>query len=89
MPIGAMMARYLKVFKFANPAWFYIHVACQCSAYIIGVAGWATGIKLGNDNPITLSTIHRNVGIALFALGTLQVIGKFFHSIVVSHGKFD
>ncbi|KAK4846637.1 hypothetical protein QYF36_020135 [Acer negundo] len=73
MPIGAMMARYLKVFKFANPAWFYIHVACQCSAYIIGVAGWATGIKLGNDNPITLSNIHRNVGIALFALGTLQV----------------
>ncbi|KAK0591152.1 hypothetical protein LWI29_036231 [Acer saccharum] len=73
MPIGAMMARYLKVFKFANPAWFYIHVACQCSAYIIGVAGWATGIKLGNDNPITISEIHRNVGIALFALGTLQV----------------
>jgi hypothetical protein len=73
MPIGAMMARYLKVFKFANPAWFYIHVACQCSAYIIGVAGWATGIKLGNDNPVTISEIHRNVGIALFALGTLQV----------------
>ncbi|TXG55488.1 hypothetical protein EZV62_020744 [Acer yangbiense] len=35
--------------------------------------GWATGIKLGNDNPTTLSEIHRNVGIALFALGTLQV----------------
>ncbi|KAK2648531.1 hypothetical protein Ddye_016020 [Dipteronia dyeriana] len=73
MPIGAMMARYLKVFKSANPAWFYIHVTCQCSAYVIGVAGWVTGIKLGNDNPITISEIHRNVGITLFALGTLQV----------------
>ncbi|KAH7511130.1 hypothetical protein JRO89_XSUnG0221900 [Xanthoceras sorbifolium] len=73
MPMGAMMARYLKVFKSANPAWFYLHIACQCSAYIVGVAGWATGIKLGNENPITISEIHRNVGIALFALGTLQV----------------
>lgn len=73
MPMGAMLARYLKVFKAANPAWFYLHVACQCSAYIVGVAGWATGIKLGNENPTTISQIHRNVGIALFALGTLQV----------------
>ncbi|KAJ0570830.1 putative DOMON domain, cytochrome b561/ferric reductase transmembrane [Helianthus annuus] len=42
MPMGAMAARYLKVFKAANPAWFYIHVTCQVSAYIVGVAGWAT-----------------------------------------------
>ncbi|KAK3032002.1 hypothetical protein RJ639_036207 [Escallonia herrerae] len=72
VPIGAMTARYLKVFKSADPAWFYVHVACQCSAYIVGVAGWATGLKLGSESPIVYDT-HRNIGITLFCLGTLQV----------------
>ncbi|KAK2986009.1 hypothetical protein RJ640_002865 [Escallonia rubra] len=72
VPIGAMTARYLKVFKSADPAWFYVHVACQCSAYIVGVAGWATGLKLGSESPLVYDT-HRNIGITLFCLGTLQV----------------
>lgn len=73
MPLGAMAARYLKVFKSANPAWFYLHVTCQASAYIVGVAGWGTGMKLGSDSVGVKQTTHRNIGIALFALGTLQV----------------
>ncbi|CAH1418449.1 unnamed protein product [Lactuca virosa] len=54
MPMGAMAARYLKVFKSANPAWFYIHVTCQASAYVVGVAGWVTGLKLGSDSAFAL-----------------------------------
>lgn len=73
MPLGAMAARYLKVFKSANPAWFYLHVTCQTSAYIVGVAGWGTGMKLGSDSVGVEHTTHRNIGIALFALGTLQI----------------
>ncbi|GKD08446.1 cytochrome b561 and DOMON domain-containing protein-like protein [Tanacetum coccineum] len=73
MPMGAMTARYLKVFKVANPAWFYIHAACQTSAYIVGVAGWATGLKLGGDSVGITHERHRNIGIILFTLGTLQV----------------
>ncbi|KAK4363195.1 hypothetical protein RND71_018436 [Anisodus tanguticus] len=73
MPMGAVFARYLKVFKAANPAWFYLHVACQTSAYIVGVAGWGTGLKLGSDSPGIKFTTHRNIGITLFCLGTLQV----------------
>lgn len=73
MPIGAMAARYLKVFKAANPAWFYIHVGCQTSAYIVGVAGWATGLKLGSESVGIRYNTHRNIGITLFALATLQV----------------
>ncbi|KAK6155299.1 hypothetical protein DH2020_009547 [Rehmannia glutinosa] len=73
MPLGAMAARYLKVFKAANPAWFYLHVACQVSAYSVGVGGWATGLKLGSDSPGVEQTTHRNIGISLFALATLQV----------------
>ncbi|XP_076917367.1 cytochrome b561 and DOMON domain-containing protein At5g35735-like [Bidens hawaiensis] len=72
MPMGAMAARYLKVFKAANPAWFYIHVACQASAYIVGVAGWATGLKLGSDSTGIQYNTHRDIGIALFTLGTIQ-----------------
>nr|DAD23593.1 TPA_asm: hypothetical protein HUJ06_025056 [Nelumbo nucifera] len=73
MPLGAIIARYLKVFKSADPAWFYLHVACQTSAYIVGVAGWATGIKLGSDSSGIVHRAHRNIGIVLFCLGTLQV----------------
>ncbi|CAK9182250.1 unnamed protein product [Ilex paraguariensis] len=75
MPVGALFARYLKVFKSADPAWFYLHVTCQTSAYIIGVAGWATGLKLGSESPGIQHTTHRNIGILLFLLGTLQIHG--------------
>lgn len=73
MPLGAIIARYLKVFKSANPAWFYLHVACQTSAYAVGVAGWGTGLKLGSDSVGITQDTHREIGIALFCLGTLQV----------------
>ncbi|KAG8642143.1 cytochrome b561 and DOMON domain-containing protein At5g47530-like [Manihot esculenta] len=73
MPTGVMIARYLKVLKVANPAWFYLHAACQSSAYIIGVAGWGTGLKLGSDSPGIKYTKHRNIGITLFCFATLQV----------------
>ncbi|GFP83295.1 cytochrome b561 and DOMON domain-containing protein at5g47530 [Phtheirospermum japonicum] len=73
MPLGAMVARYLKVFKSANPAWFYLHVTCQTAAYIVGVAGWGTGLKLGSDSAGIEHTTHRNIGITLFTLATLQV----------------
>ncbi|XWS75847.1 hypothetical protein CRYUN_Cryun01aG0127100 [Craigia yunnanensis] len=73
MPLGAITARYMRVFKSADPAWFYLHVACQSSAYIVGVAGWATGIKLGSDSPGVTHNPHRNIGIVVFCLGTLQV----------------
>lgn len=73
MPLGAMIARYLKVSREADPAWFYLHVACQSSAYVIGVAGWGTGLKLGSDSKGITYDSHRNIGITLFCLGTLQV----------------
>ena len=73
MPVGAIIARYLKVFKSADPAWFYLHVTCQTSAYIVGVAGWGTGLKLGSDSVGIKYNTHRALGITLFCLGTLQV----------------
>lgn len=73
MPIGVMIARYLKVFESADPAWFYLHASCQTTAYVIGVAGVATGIKLGNDSAGVEQTKHRIIGVLLLILATLQV----------------
>ncbi|KAJ6426209.1 hypothetical protein OIU84_026733 [Salix udensis] len=73
LPIGALIARYLKVFKSADPAWFYLHVSCQSIAYIVGVAGWGTGLKLGSESASIQYDAHRTIGIILFCLGTLQV----------------
>ncbi|KAL8026889.1 hypothetical protein ABFX02_14G059100 [Erythranthe guttata] len=73
-PIGIVMARYLRTFPSADPAWFYLHVSCQVSAYAIGVAGWATGLKLGSESKGVTYSYHRNIGIALFVLSTLQVL---------------
>uniref|UniRef100_A0A0D9XFA8 Cytochrome b561 and DOMON domain-containing protein n=1 Tax=Leersia perrieri TaxID=77586 RepID=A0A0D9XFA8_9ORYZ len=77
LPMGAIFARYLKTFRSADPAWFYLHVTCQLIGYGVGVSGWATGINLGNmSNGITY-TLHRNIGIIVFALGTLQIFALF------------
>lgn len=63
----------MRVFESADPAWFYIHVSCQFSAYVIGVAGWSIGIKLGNESEGIRYASHGNIGLALFTLATIQV----------------
>ncbi|TKV97683.1 hypothetical protein SEVIR_9G510800v4 [Setaria viridis] len=73
IPTGAIIARYLRVFESADPAWFYLHIACQCSGYILGVAGWGLGLKLGSESVGVTYHPHRNIGIAIFCLATLQV----------------
>ncbi|KAJ3681209.1 hypothetical protein LUZ60_015698 [Juncus effusus] len=77
IPLGAMIARYVRVFEAADPAWFYMHVSCQLAGYGLGVAGWATGINLGKESKGITFTTHRNIGIAIFALATLQIFALF------------
>ncbi|KAA8527876.1 hypothetical protein F0562_035255 [Nyssa sinensis] len=74
-PVGIIIARYIRTF--ADPAWFYLHVACQVSGYVVGVAGWATGLKLGSQSKGVEYTSHRYIGITLFCLATLQVFALF------------
>ncbi|XP_022953214.1 cytochrome b561 and DOMON domain-containing protein At3g25290-like [Cucurbita moschata] len=76
-PIGIVIARYLRVFPSADPAWFYLHISCQISAYAIGVAGWGTGMKLGSESEGYQVLDHRNIGIALFSMATLQMFALF------------
>ncbi|XP_062022780.1 cytochrome b561 and DOMON domain-containing protein At3g25290-like [Rosa rugosa] len=72
-PLGIIIARYIRTFPSADPAWFYLHISCQISAYAIGVAGWATGLKLGRGE----YTTHRNIGITLFTFATVQMFALF------------
>ncbi|TXG54258.1 hypothetical protein EZV62_019514 [Acer yangbiense] len=77
LPIGVIIARYIRPFEGMDPAWFYLHISCQFSAYIIGAAGWGTGLKLGSKSKGVTYSTHRNLGIALFSLCTLQVFALF------------
>ncbi|GAV91403.1 Cytochrom_B561 domain-containing protein/DUF568 domain-containing protein [Cephalotus follicularis] len=78
MPIGAVIARYVKVFQVANPAWFYMHVTCQCVAYVIGIGGSIIGFYLGGKSSGIQYSSHRNIGIALLVLATSQIgIARF------------
>jgi len=77
IPLGAIIARYLRVFEAADPAWFYLHITCQMSGYALGVAGWGLGLKLGSESVGLIYHPHRNIGIAIFCLATLQVFALF------------
>ncbi|GFZ04124.1 auxin-responsive family protein [Actinidia rufa] len=75
MPLGVVIARYVSVFESADPAWFYLHVTCQTSAYIVGVVGWdnrSPTRKKISRHPSTLPTGP----LAFFssAFATLQVL---------------
>ncbi|XP_042513113.1 cytochrome b561 and DOMON domain-containing protein At3g25290-like [Macadamia integrifolia] len=76
-PFGAIIARYLRTFQSADPAWFYLHVSCQSSSYVVGVAGWGTGLKLGSESEGVVYKAHRNIGIALFCAATVQIFALF------------
>ncbi|KAH9322436.1 hypothetical protein KI387_017075, partial [Taxus chinensis] len=73
LPIGIIIARYLRCIESADPSWFYLHVFCQVSGFVLGVAGWATGLKLGSYSKGIVYSQHRNLGIAIFAICTVQM----------------
>ncbi|KAG6737993.1 hypothetical protein POTOM_059528 [Populus tomentosa] len=76
MPVGAVIARYLKKFESAGPLWFYLHVSCQLLAYILGgLSGFGTGIFLGKRSHGIEHSCHKIIGIVLFCLATAQVFG--------------
>ncbi|OWM87910.1 hypothetical protein CDL15_Pgr000327 [Punica granatum] len=76
-PMGIMIARYMRTFRFAEAFWFYLHVGIQFSSYSLGVAGWATGLKLRAESKGVVYTSHRIIGIIVFSLATLQMLAMF------------
>ncbi|KAG6526987.1 hypothetical protein ZIOFF_009074 [Zingiber officinale] len=87
-----LMARETSVSNYQEPCMVYLHVSCQILGYDIGVSGWTTGLALGNKSKDIVHTTHRNIGITLFTLCTLQVdnhefwfMGFLNYDIVVHH----
>ncbi|XAR48671.1 hypothetical protein NMG60_11031562 [Bertholletia excelsa] len=79
MPLGFMCARYVKaVGSRADPLCFYLHASIQTSAYLIGIAGGATGIILGIKSSGVHHSCHLGIGITLFSLGLLQEVSALF-----------
>ncbi|XP_031503122.1 cytochrome b561 and DOMON domain-containing protein At2g04850 [Nymphaea colorata] len=77
--LGAVSARYLRhQLPSSDPFWFYAHVGLQMTGYAAGVAGWATGMRLGSLSEGVVHGLHRKLGTALFCLGTLQMMAMFF-----------
>ncbi|KAG9157757.1 hypothetical protein Leryth_017845 [Lithospermum erythrorhizon] len=70
MPIGAMVARYLRKY---DPLWFYSHIMIQSVAFILGVSGIICGLVL-NDRLDENVDRHKTIGIIVLLFGCLQVI---------------
>ncbi|GER54590.1 cytochrome b561/ferric reductase transmembrane [Striga asiatica] len=70
MPIGAMVARYMRKW---DPIWFYSHAAIQSLGFILGLIGIICGLVLENRLNASVNR-HKGIGITIFVMGCLQVI---------------
>ncbi|KAL9994344.1 putative cytochrome b561 and DOMON domain-containing protein [Helianthus debilis subsp. tardiflorus] len=78
LPTGAVTARYLRHIQSLGPTWFYVHAGIQLSAFLLGTAGFAIGIHLGQMSPGRVYGLHRKLGFAAFFLGSLQTLALLF-----------
>ncbi|KAL5728373.1 hypothetical protein ACHQM5_001465 [Ranunculus cassubicifolius] len=68
--IGIMAARYLKEM---DPFWFYCHLSLQSLGFILGVGGIIAGFALEDSLDVEVDK-HKNLGIFILVLGSLQVL---------------
>ncbi|GAV74596.1 Cytochrom_B561 domain-containing protein/DUF568 domain-containing protein [Cephalotus follicularis] len=78
LPIGAVVARYMRHIQAVGPAWFYGHAGVQLFAFSLGSAGFGIGIRLGELSPGVVYGLHRKLGFAAFCLGALQTLALLF-----------
>ncbi|KAL8088000.1 hypothetical protein AgCh_037949 [Apium graveolens] len=78
LPVGVVVARYLRHFQSLGPAWFYFHAGVQLLAILLGTTGFAIGIRLGQMSSGTVYGLHRKLGISAFCLGSLQTLALLF-----------
>ncbi|KAK1353959.1 Cytochrome b561 and DOMON domain-containing protein [Heracleum sosnowskyi] len=70
LPIGAMVARYMKPW---DPVWFYSHSLVQSLGFLFGVSGIICGFVLENRLGVDVDK-HKSLGVIILTLGCLQVI---------------
>ncbi|KAH9568487.1 hypothetical protein CY35_03G079500 [Sphagnum magellanicum] len=72
LPIGAIIARYCKVW---DPTWFYLHISFQVLGFILIIAGLVTGLTLQDSyKGVSGLDSHRALAIIVFILATLQML---------------
>ncbi|CAH2044725.1 unnamed protein product [Thlaspi arvense] len=77
MPIGALAARYIRTYQGLDPMWFYVHVFFQTTGYAAGlIGGLATAVYMAVQTGMR-ATPHTVIGMLLFCLGSLQIVGVF------------
>ncbi|KAK7385974.1 hypothetical protein VNO78_31988 [Psophocarpus tetragonolobus] len=75
LPIGIIIARYFRVFPFkCDPMWFYLHIGCQLTGFLVGTTGWAIGLSLGHSSRYYTFQAHRTYGILIFTFSTVQML---------------
>ena len=75
LPIGVIVARYFRVYPEKWKVWwFYLHVGFQSVGYLVGTAGWAIGLWLGNASKYYTFHTHRIFAIFIFTFTTVQVM---------------
>ncbi|XP_075524054.1 cytochrome b561 and DOMON domain-containing protein At3g07570-like [Primulina tabacum] len=73
IPIGAMIARYMRHW---DPQWFYSHAIIQFTGFTLGAIGVFCGLALENRLDIYVDK-HKALGIFVLILGGLQVLAIF------------
>lgn len=76
LPVGAVIARYCRQWE---PQWFHLHLFFQLTGYTIGVFTVVVGMSLYYQTHSNV-TAHRDLGIFLLVLGTLQVCDISHHT---------
>ncbi|KAL5578767.1 hypothetical protein UlMin_011209 [Ulmus minor] len=71
LPIGAIIARYLRKFPMECEEWCSFHVICQSVGYILGTLGWFLGILVGKQGT---DKTHGALGIVIFTFTTIQML---------------
>ena len=69
LPIGAIVARYL---KHKDPLWYYLHAGVQFLGFLLGLANVVLGQQLYNKIDANIPS-HRGIGIFALTLSILQV----------------
>ncbi|PKI35533.1 cytochrome b561 and DOMON domain-containing protein At2g04850 [Punica granatum] len=78
LPVGAVIARYLRHIQALGPAWFYVHAGVQLLGFFLGTVGFGLGLRLGELSPGAAYGLHRKLGVAAFSLGALQTLALLF-----------
>lgn len=78
LPVGAVIARYLRHIQSLGPTWFYAHAGIQLTGFFLGAVGFGIGIRLGDLSPGVVYSLHRKLGFAAFCLGALQTLALLF-----------